>query len=408
MDPERYRPDFPILQSLHNDLPIIYFDNACMTLKPRQVLDAICHYYNDMPICAGRSVHRLGTQLTLQIDETRQKMADFLNAGSPDEIVFTKNTTEGINLVACGLELGEGDVVITTDKEHNSNLVPWLSLAGRKGIVHEAVPTGDDGMLDMDAYDDILSRHRGRVRLVSMTHTSNLDGVTIPAKDIISRAHDAGALALLDAAQSVPHTKTDVRALDVDFLALSVHKMAGPTGVGVLYGKYDLLEGLGPFISGGSTVASTTLTEALFLPPPKKFEAGLQNYGGLVGAAAAVDYLQDVGMDEIHSHEQRLNRLATDLLKDLPGISILGPPDPALRSGILGFNLKGVDPHDIAMIMDETKNVLIRSGLHCVHAWFHRHDVDGSARASFYLYNTEDEVKVFAEQLEKINESFST
>ncbi len=406
MDPMKYRPDFPFLEKTHKGMPLIYLDNACMTLKPTQVLDAICHYYKELPICAGRSVHRLGTELTLLVDEIRAKMARFLNAEVPEEVVFTRNTTEGINLVAYGLGLEKGDIVITADKEHNSNLVPWITMAGRCGIEHVVVPGNDDGTMDLDRMGEAIETHKGRLKLVSLTHTSNLDGVTVPAGEVIRMAHDAGAQVMLDAAQSVPHTTVDVRALDVDYLALSVHKMVGPTGIGILYGKSALLDRLDPFITGGSTVSTTSFNEATFLKPPAKFEAGLQNYGGIVGTSAAVDYLTAIGMEEIHEHEVRLNRQATELLRDIPGLKIIGPEDPAQRGGICNFMVKGVDPHDIALILDENRNVMIRSGWHCVHAWYNARGIDGSARASFYLYNTEEEVKVFAEQVGHIQEAF--
>jgi len=397
------REDYPVLsQEIEGKLPI-YFDNACMTLKPKQVVDSILEFYNNFPSCGGRSAHKFALQVTMKYDESREQMQRFLNAHRPEEIIFTRNATEAINLVSNSLGMKKGDMVLTTDKEHNSNLVPWHLLRVRRGIRHNIVYSNPDNTFNIENYKEAMN---DQVALVSMVHTSNLDGVTNPAREIIEIAHDHDALVLLDGAQSAPHQRVDVKELDVDFLAISVHKMVGPTGIGVLWGKFDLLERLEPFIAGGDTVQQTSYERSDFLSPPEKFEAGLQNYAGVTATGAAVDYLLSVGMEEIQDYERVLNIFASKGLHDL-GADIVGPEDPALRSGIVSFNLPGIDPHDVSMFVDDVANVMIRSGMHCVHSWFTAHNIKGTARASFYLYNTKAEIKIFLEALEQLQEMMS-
>ncbi len=398
MDAKRLRKDFPILQKKINGKPIIYLDSACMSLKPRQVVEAMNEYYYEYPACAGRSNHKLGAKATDKYHEAREAVAKFIGAKKNEEIIFTRNTTEGINLVANSLELNKGDVVLTTDKEHNSNLLPWIS---RKGTQHKIVFSRRDGTFDTEAFEKSMDR---KVKLVSMAHTSNLDGYTIPAEKIIKIPHDYGALVLLDAAQSVPHRRIDVKKMDVDFIAFSGHKMLGPTGTGVLYGKYHLLEMLRPFMIGGDTVQNSTYTSFTLLKPPEKFEAGLQNYAGAIGLAAAAKYLEKAGMQNVERHEIELNRLITRELQEINGLNIIGPPSAEQRSGIISFTIDEMNAHGVAVMLDETANVMIRAGQHCVHSWFNAHKIDGSARASLYLYNTEEEAGIFTEALKKITQ----
>jgi cysteine desulfurase/selenocysteine lyase len=403
MDIQKIRLDFPALQKKWNGKYPIYLDNACMTLKPAQVMEAMNEYYNEYPVCGGRSLHKMAKKVDEKVIEVREKFQGFLNAQRPEEIIFTRNTSEGLNLVANCLDLKKGDVVLTTDREHNSNLVPWQVQAHKKGIKHMVVYSNPDNTFDIGYFEDTLNKNKN-VRLVSMIHTANLDGYTLPAREIIKIAHDHGALVMLDGAQSAPHKPVDVRALDVDFFAFSVHKMLGPTGMGVLYGKYHLLEELAPFLVGGDTVSDTTYEAAKFLPPPEKFEAGLQNYAGIIGSGAAVEYLKNVGLSNIERHEEKLNRMITDGIKDIPGLKIIGPQDPAQRAGIITFTLefpKGGDAHDIAIILDETENIAVRSGAFCVHSWFNYRKCEAAVRASLYLYNTEDEARKFIDALEK-------
>jgi cysteine desulfurase/selenocysteine lyase len=338
-----------------------------------------------------------------KVNESREKFQKFLGASSSEEIIFTRNATEGLNLVANSLDFKIGDVVLTTDKEHNSNLLPWQVQVHKRGIKHIVVYSNPDNTFNLSEFEEIISKNRN-VRLVSMAHTSNLDGYTIPAKEIIKIAHEHDALVMLDGAQSAPHKPVDVRALDVDFFVLSVPKMLGPTGMGVLYGKYRLLEELSPFIVGGETVSETTYEDAKFLPPPEKFEAGLQNYAGIIGSGAAVDYLKNIGLSNIEEHEKRLNTIITDGIKNLPGLKIIGPQEPHLRGGIISFTvemLKGGDAHDIALVLDETENIEVRSGAFCVHSWFNYRKCEAAVRASLYLYNTEEEARKFIDVLGK-------
>jgi len=400
IDPMRIREDFPVLSHDIEGKPPIYFDNACMTLKPRQVVDAINEYYTTYPGCGGRSAHKFALQVTMAYDDTREKAQKFLNASRSEEIIFTRNATEAINIVSHSVHLPKDKMVLTTDMEHNSNLVPWHLLRKLKGVEHDVVPSNPDNTFNIENYKEAMS---SRVGLVSMVHVSNLDGVTNPAKEIVEIAHDHGALVLMDGAQSSPHQHIDVTALDVDFYAISVHKMMGPTGMGILYGKYELLDALDPFIGGGDTVQQTSYTRSDFLHPPEKFEAGLQNYAGIIGTGSAIDYLDSLGMDEIHEYERNLNEMASKGLRDL-GADIIGPEDPNLRSGIASFNLPGIDPHDVSMFVDDVSNVMIRSGMHCVHSWFTARNIKGSARASFYVYNTKDEVRVFLGAVQQLKD----
>ena len=403
MDVERIRKDFPVLQTSLKGKPVIYFDNACMALRPRQVVEAMNEYYYKYPGCAGRSIHKIGNMVTEAYEGARKRMAKFISAKDEKEVVFTRNTTEGINLVANALGLKGGDVVLTSDREHNSNLLPWQLLAKERGIKHEIVYSKEDGTFDLGEFERKVKDIGDRLRLVSMLHTSNLDGYSIPIEEVAKVAHEVGALVLVDGAQSVPHKKTDVRKMGFDFLAFSGHKMMGPSGIGVLYGRYDLLEKLEPFMIGGDTVKNTTYEEHVMLPPPEKFEAGLQNYASTMGLAAAADYLERVGFHNIEKHEHMLNKLITDGISDINGLTILGPADPALRSGIVSFNIDDMFPHDIAIMLDDIANIMIRSGAHCVHSWFNAHLIkNGSARASLYLYNTKQEAETFVEKLKEV------
>ena len=398
LDTEKIRRDFPALQQTINGKPIIYFDNACVSLKPRQVIEAMNEYYEKYPACAGRSIHKLGSKVTEKYHEAREVIAKFINAKTK-EIIFTRNTTEGINLVAHSLNLKRGDIVLTTDKEHNSNLLPWQVLSKTVGIQHKIVFSKKDMTFDLEAFEKMMDKN---VKVVSVVHTSNLDGYTTPAEKIIKIAHDFGALAMLDAAQSIPYKPVDVKRLGVDFLAFSGHKMLGPSGTGVLFGKYHLLEELNPFLVGGDTVESSTYNSHVLLKPPERFEAGLQNYAGAIGLAEAARYLERTGKENIEKHEIELNKFITKELFSLDGINIIGPPSAELRGGIISFNIEGIGFHDIAVMLDEMANIMIRSGQHCVHSWFNANKIEGSARASLYLYNTKEEAQIFIDKIKEI------
>ena len=404
MDLEKIRQNFPLLQKTIKGKPIVYFDNACQSLRPLPVIEALNEYYRDYPACGGRSMHKLGEIVTNKIDDARKIIAKFIKANKKEEIIFTRNTTEGINLVAHSLGLRQDDVVLTTDKEHNSNLIPWQVLSKKLGIVHRIVPSREDNTFDPTTFEKMMSKE---VKLVSMVYTSNLDGVSIPAQEIIKIAHQFGAKVFLDAAQTVPHQEINVSKLDVDFLAFSGHKMLGPSGTGVLYGKYHLLETLEPFLVGGDTVESSTYENHRLLPPPEKFEAGLQDYAGIIGLGQAAKYLKQVGFEDIAKHEFALNKFITDEIVKIPKLKIIGPLDPALRGGIISFYIDGVDPHQITLILDETANISVRSGQHCVHSWFNAHQINGSTRVSLYFYNTMNEANIFVETLTKLVKIYS-
>jgi cysteine desulfurase / selenocysteine lyase len=399
MDLKKIRQDFSFYQNSKDSKSIVYFDSACQSLRPDAVIDAIDQYYLEMAACSGRSMHKLAAGVTRAVDQSRTTLAKFIGAAQKEEIVFTRNTTEGINLVANSLDLRAGDVVLISDKEHNSNLIPWQWMAKKKGIQVRIVPSLADNTFDLAAYEKALE---GQVKLVALGYTSNLDGVTLPVEEIIKSAHRAGALVLLDAAQTVPHHKINVKALDVDFLAFSGHKLLGPSGTGVLYGKYQLLEKLEPFLVGGDTVSSSTYTTCEFLPPPEKFEAGLQDYAGILGLGAAAEYLQKIGFDAIQKQELLLNEAITAGIKDIPGLKLIGPPDPKLRGGIVTFYIQGIDSHRVALMLDQMANIQVRSGQHCVHSWFHARQIAGSVRASAYLYNTLEEAALLVSSLQKV------
>jgi cysteine desulfurase/selenocysteine lyase len=369
-----------------------------MSLKPNQVVEAMNDYYFNFPACAGRSSHKLGDKVTKKVKEARQLVAKFINAKDENEIIFTRNTSEGINLLANSFGFQKGDIILITDKEHNSNLVPWLVLRDKIGIEVKICPSKEDNTFDLEKFSEMAKG----VKLVSIVHTSNLDGVTNPAKEIIEIAHQNRALVFLDAAQSMPHRKVDVRDLNVDFMAFSGHKMLGPTGTGVFYGKGKLLGKLSPFLVGGDTVEYTTYEDYKMLPLPEKFEAGLQDYAGIIGLGAAVKYLSQIDFDDIKEHELKLNKYITDKMSKFPQIKIIGPKDPSLRSGIINFYIDGVDMHKFALMLDNMADISIRSGQHCVHSWFQDRKIQNSARISLYIYNTMEEAEIFIKNLNKI------
>jgi cysteine desulfurase / selenocysteine lyase len=401
-NPELYRKDFVVLnKNIGGKLPI-YFDNACMTLRPKQVVDKVCEYYNEYPGCHGRSGHKFGARVTTEVDAARRKVQKFLGAKSKDEIIFTKNATEAINLIAYGMSFKPEDIVINSDREHSSNIVPWQYLEKKKAIHRIYIKAKKDETFDLVSFETELHKNKGKIKLVSVVYTSNLDGYTLPIEEIIKRAHRYKIPVLLDAAQAAPHHEINVQKLDVDFLAISSHKMCGPSGVGVLYGKKHLLEKLQPFIIGGSTVANTTYSNYELEKLPEKFEAGLQNYAGIVGFGAACEYLQNIGLSKIQKHENMLTRYFQEQISKVAKVSVIGVQDPRLRCGITSFNVEGMNYHDVALLLDESANVMCRSGQHCLHSWFNSRRILGSVRVSFYFYNTKKEVDILVEALKSI------
>lgn len=392
MNPLDIRKDFPIFNKEINGQPIIYMDSACVTLKPVQVIRAVSKYYNEFPVCGGRSGHKLGRRVDDEVLGVREIVKDFLGAKKIEEIVFTKNSTEGINLVVGSFCFDKGDVVLISDKEHNSVLLP-CQLLREKGVLLKVFRFGD--------IEDFRKKLTKDVKLVVTAHISNLDGTSNPVEEIVNLAHENKSLVLIDAAQSAGHRKLDVRKLDVDFLVFSGHKVFGPSGTGVLYGKLGLLKKLRPFVMGGSTVKESTYEDYEIENVPERFEAGLQNYSGIIGLGEAIRYLDSVGLDNVERHERKLNEFISKAFVEL-GIDILGGDDAGARGSIISFNIEGMDFHEVAGILDEGSNIMIRSGRHCVHSWFNANGLDGSARISLSVYNTEEECEVLVEEIKKI------
>jgi len=397
---EKIRRQFPALQG--SPAPI-YLDNACLTLKPQCVLDAIEEYYLEYPGCHGRSDHRFGRTATRKYERARARIARLVNASNDFCVLFTRNTTESINLVANGLDWRPDDEVVTSGIEHNSNLLPWQRLAKEGGIRHVVAPVNADTSFSMEGFADALS---DRTRLVSMVHTSNLSGVTFPIEDIAKSARRHGALLLIDAAQSVISQDIDLKRLDVDFVAFSMHKAFGPTGTGVLCARRQVLEQIRPSFIGGETVSDTRYDSADFVDAPDRWEAGLQNYAGACGAGAAADFLASLRKSDIRRRLTSLNQVATEAVLSLPGVRLIGPEDPTLRAGILNVVIDGINPHEVAMLLDQSASVMVRAGYNCVHSWYHAAETPESLRASFAIYNTLGDVEIFTQSLAKIVKHF--
>ncbi len=398
LNAEVYRGDFPILSTiLHGDRPLVYLDNAATTQRPRQVIDKLVEVYERQYANVHRGIHWLSDQSTDLFEEAREKVRRFINAGNASEIIFTTGATMAINLVARAwgdANVRAGDKIVISEMEHHSNSVPWHQLAERSGAVVEHIPITDEGLLDLDALDALLD---DRTRIVAITAVSNVLGAINPIQEIARRAHAAGALVLVDAAQSAPHQTTDVQAWDADFVAFSGHKMLGPSGVGVLYGRLELLDAMPPFLGGGSMIRRVTHSGFEAADPPAKFEAGTPPIVPAIGLGVAIDYLDQVGLDRIHQYEQVLTAHAHTLLEDLGGVRLLGPA-PAKKAGIVSFTVEGIHAHDIAQILDR-HGVAIRAGHHCAMPLHKRLGIVASNRASFYFYNTLGEVEQLVEAL---------
>ena len=398
LDVDSLRADFPILSSeVHGGMPLVYLDNAATTQRPRQVIDAMTTAYQRQYANVHRGIHFLSELSTDLYENARESVQQFINAAHSHEVIFTPGTTASINLVARSwgdANIKSGDEILLTEMEHHSNIVPWQQLAQRTGCRLRFLPITDDGLLVPGAMDELLSE---RTKLVSVVAISNVLGTFNPIADIIRQSHDAGALVLVDAAQSVPHTATDVQALDADFLVFSAHKMLGPSGVGVLYGRESLLEAMPPFLGGGSMIHRVTLDGFQPADLPSKFEAGTPPIVPAFGIAAAIDYLQSVGLEAIHQHETELVSRTHEILNEIDGVRILGP-DPRQKGGIASFVVDGVQANDLAMVVDE-QGVAVRAGHHCAMPLHARLGVSASVRASFYFYNTLEEVDKLGEAL---------
>jgi len=399
------RADFPILHQKVHGKPLVYLDSTATSQKPRQVIETLARFYQEDNANVHRGIHALAERATAAYEQARLKAARFIHASSPREIIFVRNTTEALNLVANAwgrANLGPGDEVLITQMEHHSNIVPWQLVTQATGATLRYVPITDAGELDYEALDELLTE---RTKVFAFTAMSNVLGTINPVAELVARAHAVGAIAVVDAAQSVPHLPTDVQTLDADFMAFSGHKMLGPTGVGVLYGKRALLEAMPPFLGGGEMIREVFMDHSTWNEVPHKFEAGTPAIAEAVALAAAIDYLSDLGMDWVHAHERDLVVYAWERLSAIQGLRILGP-GPERRGGLLSFTLEGVHPHDVAAVLD-LQGVAVRAGHHCAQPIHDRYGIPATARASFYLYNTREEVDILAEALERAKTIFS-
>jgi len=407
---EKIREDFPILKrQLSGGKPLVYLDNAATTQKPLAVINAIQDYYMNYNSNIHRAVHQLAEEATLEFEKTREKVAEFINARSTEEIIFTRNATEAINLVAYSwgrANVKQDDSLVITELEHHSNIVPWQILASEKNAELKYVGTDDNGYLRLQEYINYLQGdNREKAKLVSISHMSNVLGTIVPIKEIIRISHESGTPVLVDGAQSVPHMPVDVQDMDCDFMAFSAHKMLGPTGVGILYVKEEILEKMPPFIGGGDMIKEVHKYETRYNDLPYKFEGGTPNIADVIGFAAAIDYLNDIGMDKVRDHEIELTAYALDKVTRVKGVTLYGPHNTKDRGGVISFNIGDIHPHDLATILND-HGVAIRSGHHCAQVLMERLDVAATSRASFYIYNTKEEIDVFVNALEEARRLF--
>lgn len=406
LDPQKIRADFPVLQrEVRPGVPLVYLDSAATSQKPDAVLSALDSYYRLHNANVHRGIHTLAEEATALYEGARRKVAAFINAASAREVIFTRNASEAINLVAHSwgrARLKVGDRLLLTEMEHHSNLVPWQMLSAERGLEIDIIPITADGLLDLAEADKLLAL---APRLLAFTHMSNVLGTINPVAELCRRAHAAGAVVLVDGAQSVPHFAVDVQALGADFYVFSSHKMCGPTGIGVLWGREALLDAMPPFLGGGDMISSVQLREFTPAALPHKFEAGTPAIAEAAGLGAAVDYLQAVGIDSIHAYEAELTEYVFERLSEVPGLTLYGPP-AAGRGGVAAFTLKGVHAHDVAQVLDGS-GVAVRAGMHCTMPLHARLGVSATARASFYLYNTAAEIDVLVAGLERVNNMFA-
>ncbi len=405
LNPIEIRKDFPILhQEVHPGKPLVYLDSTATTQKPVSVLDSMDDYYRKSNANIHRGVYTIAEEATALYEGAREKVANFIGARKSREVIFTRNATESINLVAYSwgrANLNQGDLVILTEMEHHANLVPWQMLAAEKEIRLEFIPVTDNGLLDLEEYPRLLDLSP---KLVAFTHMSNVLGTITPAKEITKAAHDAGALVLIDGAQSVPHFPLNIREIDADFLVFSAHKMCGPTGVGVLYGRESILDEMPPFQGGGDMIKKVHLRSFVPNDLPHKFEAGTPAIAEVIGLGAAIDYLNRFGMDAIQKYEHEIINYALRKLSAVVGVKVYGP-DAQQKGAVASFSLAGVHPHDVAQILD-SEGIAVRAGHHCAMPLHERFHLDATTRASFYIYNTLEEVDKLVDGLEKVKKVF--
>ena len=405
LDVAAIRRDFPILEELENGRPVAYLDNGASSQRPEPVINAMLEYYHKFNANIHRGVYRWSEEATRGYEGAHRKVARFINAYTPREVIFTRNTTESLNLVAYSwgrANVREGDVIVSTVIEHHSNIVPWQILAAEKNAKLRYIPMTKDGQLDLTDLDNIVNE---KTKLVAFTHMSNVLGSISPVEQIVKRAKEVGAVVVLDGAQSAPHMKVDVQALGCDFYAFSGHKMLGPTGIGVLWGKRELLEAMPPFITGGDMIRDVSLARSTWNDLPWKFEGGTPSIAEGIGLGAAVDYLTNLGMDKVRRHEIELTAYALEQMAAIPGLTIYGPQDPQTRGGIISFNLADVHPHDLATMLDR-EAICVRAGHHCCQPLIELLEATATTRASFYVYNTPEEVDRLVQALYKARKVF--
>jgi len=404
---EEIRKDFPVLdRRVRDDKKLVYLDNAATTQKPNQVIDAISDYYKNHNSNIHRAVHALAEESTEAFEHTRDKVAEFLNIQDPQEVIFTKGTTEAINLVANAWgrdNVKEGDIIVTTEYEHHSNIVPWQLLTQDKKAQLKYIDIDDNGELKLEQLDEYLAT--GKVKLVACSHTSNVLGTISPVKEIVSKCKNAGVKILIDGAQAVPHMKVDLSDLDCDFYAFSAHKMLGPTGVGVLWAKKEILQKMTPYQGGGDMIREVHKYETTWNDLPYKFEAGTPNIADVIGFKNAIEYLQKIGMENVREHEKELTKYALERMEKISGITLYGVKDVEKRGGVISFNFNDVHPHDVGTIIDKD-GVAIRSGHHCAQVLMEKLNVAATNRASFYVYTTKEEIDALISSLENVAKVF--
>ncbi len=407
LDPQVIRADFPILRQEINGHPLVFLNSASTSQKPAVVIDAVTTYYRDYNANVHRGIYTIGEQATAAYEAARARVARFIGASDTGEVIFTRNATEAINLVAYAWgrrNIDRGDAIVLTEMEHHANLVPWQILVQERDGDLEFIPITDDGILRLDVLEVLL---RLKPKLVAFTHVSNTLGTINPVREMIDMAHAAGALVLVDGAQAVPHMPVDVHALGADFYAFSGHKMLGPMGSGVLWGRRDLLEAMPPFLTGGEMIREVHLRRSEFNEIPWKFEAGTPAVGDAIGLGVAADYLSGLGMAAVRAHERDLVAYALEALpRDVPGIELYGPLDPDLRGGVVPFNLPGIHPHDVAQVLDRS-GIAVRAGHHCTMPLHERLDLTATARASFSVYSTRDDIDALATGLKEVQRVFN-
>jgi cysteine desulfurase / selenocysteine lyase len=414
-DVEVIRKDFPILSRQVHGVPLVYLDSANTSQKPQVVLDTLTDFYTQHNANVARAVHTLGSESTTLFENARDKVAAFINAPSRNEVIFTKNSSEALNLVAYALSnattfpgaerfrVGPGDNIVVTEMEHHSNIVPWQLFAQRTGAEFRYIPIDEDGRLVDSAIDERID---DRTKVVAFVHQSNALGTINPVQRLVGRAEEVGALTVVDASQSAPHLPLDVQALGADFVAFTGHKLYGPTGVGVLWGRYALLADLPPFLGGGEMIETVDMTGTTYAEPPHRFEAGTPMIAQAVGLGAAIDYLTAIGMDNVRAHEQALTAHALEALATVPGLTVIGPNTPDNRGATISFTMKGIHPHDVAQLLDE-QGIAVRAGHHCARPVCVRYGISATTRASFGIYTTTGEVDALVAGLARVQEMFA-